>query len=35
MDGNFLGRYEAKIQEWENLIQVDPCNEQQYLDEMY
>lgn len=30
-----MGRYESKIQEWENLIQSDPGNEQQYLDEMY
>jgi len=35
MDGNFLGRYETKVQEWENLIKSDPGNADQYHDEMY
>jgi hypothetical protein len=35
MDGNFLGRYETKIQEWETLIETDPANEDQYRDDMY
>ena len=35
MDGNFLGRYETKIQEWETMIQNDPDNEDRYQDEMY
>lgn len=33
--GNFFGRYESKIQEWENLIKVDPANRDRYTDEMY
>jgi len=35
MDGNFFGRYETKIQEWEKLMQEDPGREHEYLDEMY
>ena len=35
MDGNFLGRYETKIQEWEKLVQEDPGREHEYLAEMY
>jgi hypothetical protein len=32
---NFYGRYEAKIQEWEDLIAKDPENRDQYETEMY
>ena len=35
MDGNFFGRYEAKIQELETMIQTDPVNAERYRDEMY
>ena len=35
MDGSFFGRYEAKIQEWEQLIKKDPSGKKRYLDEMY
>jgi len=34
-EGTFLGRYEAKIQEWENLIRDDPENAEEYENEMY
>lgn len=34
-EGTFLGRYEAKISEWEKLILEDPDNKEQYEDEMY
>jgi len=33
--GNFFGRYESKIQEWENLIKSDPKNSRRYSDEMF
>ena len=34
MEGNFLSRYENKIQEWETLIENDPDNRDQYESEM-
>lgn len=34
MEGNFLSRYENKIQEWETLIEQDPENREQYESEM-
>jgi len=32
---NFYGRYETKLQEWEDLIAKDPENREQYETEMY
>lgn len=34
MDGNFISRYESKIDEWERLIEEDPENAEKYRDEM-
>jgi hypothetical protein len=34
MDTNFASRYDAKIEEWETLINNDPSNSEKYTDEM-
>ena len=34
MDGNFISRYESKIDEWEKLIEEDPENTEKYRNEM-
>jgi len=35
MDGSFFGRYESKLQEWEELIKKEPHNRNMYTNEMY
>ena len=34
MEGNFLSRYNNKIENWNNLIETDPSNKSRYEDEM-
>jgi len=34
MEGNFLSRYNNKIEEWSGLIQTDPTNKKKYESEM-
>ena len=34
MEGNFLSRYNNRMEEWTDLIKNDPCNKKKYESEM-
>ena len=34
MEGNFLSRYNNKLEEWNHMIRDDPCNRKKYESEM-